>query len=227
MKKQLTYKDVRKEMSFENILKKFEKKNLELKGLLELIEQSGINRERKFIDFRILSATIKEIQRISVNELNNETLALSTRNVFELNMIYQYTSLNDENLREWIGNRANDEIEILEGILTLSEKTNSEDEKIAKARIDNIRTTAQNKNYKISKQLTTNVLAEKVGLFKEYKGLFKLYSKFIHPTSYLINSNPEAVNSLQYKNIFLMQFQIYLSDLETRLSVFYSYKHEE
>lgn len=227
MKKHLTYKDVRKEMSIQNILKKYEEKNLELKGLLELIEQSGNNRERKFIDFRILSATIKEIQRISVNELNNETLALSTRNVFELNMIYRYTCLNDENLREWIGNRANDEIEIINGMLTLSEKPNNEDEKIAKARIDNIRTTAQNKNYKISKQLTTNVLAEKVGLIKEYKGLFKLYSKFIHPTSYIINSNPEAVNSLQYKNIFLMQFQIYLSDLEARLRVIYTNKHEK
>lgn len=227
MKKQLTYKDVRKEMSIENIIKKFEEKKLELKGLLELIEQSGNNRERKFIDFRILSATIKEIQRISINELNNEILALSTRNVFELNMIYQYTCLNDENLREWIGNRAKDEIEILEGMLTLSEKPNSEDEKIFKARIDDIRTTAQNKNYKISKQLTTKMLAVKVGLINEYEGLFKLYSKFIHPTSYLINSNPEAVNSLQYKNIFLMQFQIYLSDLESRLRVIYTYKQEK
>lgn len=227
MRKPLTYKDIKNEMSPEKIIEKFEAKNIELKGLLELIKRSGNNRERKFIDYRILSAAIKEIQRISVHELNNETLALSTRNIFELNMIYQYTCLNDENLREWIGNKAKDEIEILEGMLTLSEKPNSEDEKIVKARIDSIKTTAQNNNYKISKQLNTKMLAEKVGLVKEYEGLFKLYSKFIHPTSYLINSNPEAINSLQYKNIFLMQFQIYLSDLENKLCIFYNYEYEK
>ncbi len=83
------------------------------------------------------------------------------------------------------------------------------------------------KNYKISKQLNTKDLANKVGLIKEYEAFFKLYSKFIHPTSFLINSNPDTIHSLQFKNIFLMQFQDYLFDLETRLRAFYISKHEK
>lgn len=217
-----TYKDLKKEMSIEQIIEKFEKKNLELKNLLELIEQSANNRDRKFIDFRILSATIKELQKISINELHNESLALSTRNIFELNMIYQYTCLSDVNLQEWKGNSVYDEIEIFQGILKLSENPNHESRKIIQSRIDTLKATVQNKNIKISKQLNTKNLAEKVGLVNEYEGLFKLYSKFIHPTSYLLNSNPEDINSLQYKNIFLMQLQIYLSDLETKLRDFYT-----
>jgi hypothetical protein len=227
MEKQLTYKDVKKEMPIEDVLKNFEKKNSELKELLEMIKKAGSNSERKSIDYHILSATIKELYRINTNGLNNETLALSTRNVFELNMIYQYTCLCEENLCEWIGNNANDQIEIYEGILKLSENHNSEDKKTLKDTIDTIRTNAKNKNYKISKQLTTRTLAEKVGLIKEYEGLFKLYSKFIHPTSFLINSNPDTVNALQFKNIFLIQFQIYTSDLESRLRDFYTSKADQ
>lgn len=184
MEKKLTYKDVKKEMPIEDILKNFEENNLELKGLLETIKKAKNNRERKSTDYHILSATIKELHRININGLTNETLALSTRNVFELSMIYQYTCLCEENLCEWIGNNANDQIEIFEGMLKLSENPNSADEKTLKDTIDAIRTNAKNKNYKISRQLNTRILAEKVGLIKEYEGLFKLYSKFIHPTSF-------------------------------------------
>ncbi len=119
-------------MSPENILKNFDNKSSELKGLLEMIKKAGINRERKSIDYHILSAAIKELNRIIINGLNSETLALSTRNIFELNMIYQYTCLSEENLCEWIGNSANDQIEIFERMLKLFENSNSEYEKILK-----------------------------------------------------------------------------------------------
>jgi hypothetical protein len=226
MENHRTYKDVKKEMPIETILENFENKISELKGLLELINHSDNNEERKFIDFRFLTATINEIQRIRINELSNDTLALSTRNVFELNLIYQYTCLSEENLKEWIGNKAKDEIEILEGMLKLSQNPNSDEEKVVKERIDKITTTAEKKNLEIKKQLSTKVIAEKVGLVAEYDSLFKLYSKFIHPTSYLINSAPSEINSLQYKNIFLIQFQIYLYDLESRLRDFYNFDIE-
>ncbi|MFT5617211.1 MAG: hypothetical protein ACI85I_000427 [Arenicella sp.] len=226
MEKQLKYKDVQKEMPIKKILENFKIKNSELEELLGAINQSANNKKRKFIDYRILSALISEIERIKIYELKNDTLALSTRNVFELNMIYRYTCLSDDNLKEWIGNKAKDEIEILEGILKLSENSNSDEERIIKERIDKINTTAQQQNLKVKKQLNTKSLAEKVGLVAEYNGLFKLYSKFIHPTSYLINSAPVDIESLQYKNIFLIQFQTYLYDLESRLRDFYISKHK-
>jgi hypothetical protein len=222
MKKAKTYSDITKPMLVDDILKNFDAKVLELNKLLEHISQNDTqNKEKRFIDTKILLKAIKEFKRIKDSNLDNEVLAYATRNMFELNMIYQYTCINNDNLREWIGNKAQDEIEIYEGILKISEKPNSIEEKIIKDRIDHIKALAQKHNYKLSKQLTTKTLSERVGLVKEYDGLFKLYSKFVHPTSWLINSKDEEINSLQYKNIFLIQFQTYLYDLESRLHDFY------
>ena len=155
---------------------------------MNVIEQSNVNRERKSIDYRIVLTAISKIQSIKLYELKNDTLALSTRNVFELNIIYKYTHLSNDNLKEWIGNRIKDETEILDGMLKLSEQPNSSVEEIIQDRINEINKVAQDKNIVVRKQINTRVLAEKVGLFSEYEGLFKLYSKFIHPTSFLINS---------------------------------------
>jgi len=221
-----TYGDVTKFMSVDDVLKNFGVKFLELKGLLDFIskgESSG-NDYRRFVDINVLTRAITELQRIGKNTLDNEAVAHAARNMFELNMIYRYTHINTDNLKEWIGNKCQDEIDILEGILKLSQSPGSDNEKILKERLSHIRLTAEKHNIKVSKQLTTKALADKVGLTTEYDGLFKLYSKFVHPTSWLINSKDEEVTSSEYKTILLIQFQTYLFDLEGRLSEFYNYK---
>jgi hypothetical protein len=213
-------------MSVDDVLKNFGAKYIELKGLLDFMlkgDSSG-NDYRRFVDINVLRRAITELQRIGKNALDNEAVAHAARNMFELNMIYRYTHIQTDNLKEWIGNKCQDEIDILEGILKLSESAGSDNERILKERLSHIRATAEKHDIKVSKQLTTKALADKVGLATEYEGLFKLYSKFVHPTSWLINSKDEEVSSFEYKTILLIQFQTYLYDLEGRLSEFYDHK---
>jgi len=213
-------------MSVDDVLKNFGVKYLELKGLLDFIskDKSSGKDYRRFVDINVLTRAITELQRIGKNTLDNEAVAHAARNMFELNMIYRYTNINTDNLKEWLGNKCQDEIDILEGVLKLSQNLDSDNERILKERLSHIRLTAEKHSIKVSKQLTTKALADKVGLATEYDGLFKLYSKFVHPTSWLINSKDEEVTSFEYKTILLIQFQTYLYDLEGRLSEFYNYK---
>lgn len=226
MGKRKTYGDLNKFRSVDNVLEAFGVKFAELTELLDFISK-GNNSEndyRRFVDSNILQRAIKELQRIGKNTLDNEAVAHASRNMFELNIIYRHTRMSDENLKDWLGNKFQDEIEILEGILKLSENPGSDHELILQERIRHIRATAQKHQIKLSRQLTTKTIAAKVGLIDEYDGFFKLYSKFVHPTSWLINSKNDKVSSFEYKTILLVQFQTYLFDLEGRLSEFYNYK---
>lgn len=54
-------------------------------------------------------------------------------------------------------------------------------------------------------------LAKKVAMEKEHKGLFKLYSKLVHPSSYLVNDYSDSATD-QNRKILQIHAQFYTQD---------------
>ncbi|MGH7492959.1 MAG: DUF5677 domain-containing protein [bacterium] len=59
--------------------------------------------------------------------------------------------------------------------------------------------------------LRLSELAKKVDMEKEYKAFFKLYSKYVHPSSWIIIGAEEEINGSMYRDTFLLQLQVYAS----------------
>ena len=60
-------------------------------------------------------------------------------------------------------------------------------------------------------------LARVVKLEQEYKSLFKIFSKLVHPTAYLVNSG-NVITDSQMRDVLFAHFQLYLLDLLGRVS---------
>jgi hypothetical protein len=66
-----------------------------------------------------------------------------------------------------------------------------------------------------TKPLPVVTLAQEVGLEEERKSLFKMFSKLVHPSSYLVNSG-NVMTDAQTRGVLLLHFQLYLCDLFKR-----------
>jgi hypothetical protein len=58
-----------------------------------------------------------------------------------------------------------------------------------------------------SKNWSVNYLAKQTNNILEYKAFFKLYSKYIHPSSWIVNSYKNEYDNPVFKNIFFLQGQ--------------------
>jgi len=57
-----------------------------------------------------------------------------------------------------------------------------------------------------------------MGMEDEYIGLYKLFSKYVHPSSLLINGWYSQKPDLSWLDVFLVKAQIYAGDAIYRLS---------
>ena len=147
-----------------------------------------------------------------------ELLGFITRCLFELNLITRYVLMNEKNLKRFIAQTGEDKIEILEGILKFREDSSEENVKIIEEEINRLKTIKQKYNLTPIKSLPRfKDIAQTVGLEKEYKALYKLFSKYVHPTPYIINGNPEEIHSNEIRNIFLINAQLYAKDTFQRI----------
>ena len=68
----------------------------------------------------------------------------------------------------------------------------------------------------VKQPVSTGNLANKVGQEGEHKALFKLYSKLVHPSSYLVNDYGGA-SSVENQKILQIHAQLYAYDTVTRV----------
>lgn len=60
---------------------------------------------------------------------------------------------------------------------------------------------------------TVGMLAKKTGNKEEYDAFFRLYSKYVHPSSWLINAQVNDSDNPVLRNVFLLQSQFYTTYL--------------
>lgn len=144
-------------------------------------------------------------------------LALGVRNMFELNIRLRHVLRSEDQLKRWHGEAIIDKIGFLEGFLKLQTVTENNDAKqVLNSEI--ARLLALQSKYQLPSKGSPPAknLATGVGLLDEYDTFFKMFSKLVHPTSFLINDTKTA-DTNEIRSILTLQLQLYAGDTFHRI----------
>lgn len=170
--------------------------------------------ERQVLLCNFLSS-ISLYLEVAKNSLNSHisVLALATRSIYEINIRLRLVIKSEEEQKKWASEAVTDKIQVLEGILLLSNKAeNIAEQSILNNEIERLRNLIVKHNLPTIKYPdATGNIAKIVGFENEHKGLFKLYSKLVHPSSYLVNSYNNAA-SIENQKILQIHAQLYAHD---------------
>ncbi len=157
----------------------------------------------------LLLAASRSVTLASVEAPNPplEILALATRNTFELYLRLKHVMKSDANALAWRNEAVTDHLQIYEGILELdgpeSAKTTLAGE------LETIRRDAAARGLRPADDLMrVPDLARDVGLKREYLAFYKFYSKFVHPSSFLVN-RPTAATTPAFRSTLMFNLQVY------------------
>ncbi|MBI2840748.1 MAG: hypothetical protein HYX75_20715 [Acidobacteria bacterium] len=169
--------------------------------------------------YNLLSGVVPFVQIARQHLLGHiQILAFCARNVFEINLRTRHVLQSAANLQQWMAECVADNIEVLEGILQLRDTASPGDIAILETEIERLRSVARRHGITDSaKLLAVPDLAKAVGQEVEYRALFKLYSKLVHPSSYLLNRSADEVRESVIRQILVIRLQLYGYDLLERI----------
>lgn len=160
---------------------------------------------------------------ISHKDFPIEYNAISARNLFECYLLIAYIISDPSKAKEFLSQKAHDELQISEGFLSITTANTSELAiKPIKDRIEYIKELMKKNELTPSKSWTVIDLAQKTNNETEYKAFFKLYSKYVHPSSWIVNSHNNEYDNPVFKNIFHLQGQHYASCITKLVSEYLS-----
>jgi hypothetical protein len=146
-------------------------------------------------------------------------LAWATRNLFELNLIVRHVLASEENVRLWLGQSLSDEPDFIEGLLSTSRESDATGPKrVLEDRVRALGAMAERHGLNFAKPFRVRDLAEQMGEIDEYTGLYKLFSKYVHPASLVINSPRYYEATDEWANVFLVKAQFYAGNTIGRIS---------
>ena len=128
-----------------------------------------------------------------------------------MNLIIEYSIQFPEKANEFVLQKGLDEKEILEGILTLNYIENPINLSPLKERIDHLTKILEQHGKNNLKHFRVSDMARKVRMESQYNAFFKFYSKYVHPSSWLIFATEEEKANTALKNTFLLTAQYYSS----------------
>ncbi len=177
--------------------------------------EKNINRTEKSVvlcNLLIATADYLELTKSSLN-FHISAIAASTRSIYEINVRLRSLIADQESLRKWQSEAVTDKVQVLEGILLLANNSeNLKEQNILKQEIDRLNGLVTKYGLPTIKQpISTGNLAKTVGLENEHNALFKLYSKLVHPSSYLVNDYNGAA-SIENQKILQIHAQLYAYD---------------
>ena len=149
---------------------------------------------------------------ISYQDFPIEYNAISARNLFECYLLIAYIISDPSKGKEFLSQKAFEELEINEGFLALKTANTSETSiKLIRNRMDYIKELMKKNEFTPSRHWTVSYLAQQTNNKVEYEAFFKLYSKYVHPSSWIVNSLNNEYDNQVFRNIFLLQGQLYAS----------------
>ncbi|WP_412476562.1 DUF5677 domain-containing protein [Flavobacterium sp. TBRC 19031] len=143
-----------------------------------------------------------------------EYTAISARNLFECYLLAAYIIGDPSKGKEFVSQKAHEELEINEGFLSIAKESKNTSEmsiNFIRKRMEHINAIMKANELTPSKNWNVNYLAKQTNNELEYKAFFKLYSKYVHPSSWIMNSFKEEYDNPLFKNIFSLQGQHYAS----------------
>jgi hypothetical protein len=116
-------------------------------------------------------------------------LALATRSQYEINIRLRSVIKSDSELMKWSSEAITDKVQTLEGILSLdSDVDNIKARSILNSEILRLKSLAVKYSLpEVKNPASAGNIAGSLGLEAEHKALFKMFSKLVHPSSYLVN----------------------------------------
>lgn len=180
----------------------------------------NIARTEKRVTFVNLLSTTSDYLELMKSSLNSHisVLAICTRSIYEINIRLRSLIEHQGEMAKWQSEAVTDKIQILEGILSLANDSENVDEQdILKNEIRRLESLVNQYGFPIVKKPdNTGNLANNVGQQDEHKALFKLYSKLVHPSSYLVNCYGDA-SSIENQKILQIHAQLYAHDTISRV----------
>lgn len=164
----------------------------------------------------LLNQAIIEVARfISDRQKTIYTLAAIGRNIYEIRLIAEYVILSDDNLKDWIGQRIADELQVLKSIKLLAAPP--EDVAWIDERMDKLRQLGNDQGVTESNYKNPSTYADILGNTDEYTKYYRIFSKFTHPSSWVINDKKEAIESKKpngsFYHVFLIKTDEFLRQL--------------
>ncbi|SHF84479.1 hypothetical protein SAMN05444377_1244 [Flavobacterium fontis] len=148
-----------------------------------------------------------------------EHLAFTARNLFECYLLIAYIIDEPIKAKEFISQKAFEELEINEGFLCLTTETTSESSiKTIRDRMNYINEVMKSAELTPTKYWSVSNLAVKTNNKIEYDAFFKLYSKYVHPSSWIVNSHSFEYDNPVFKSIFYSQGHIFTKRIIKLLS---------
>lgn len=175
--------------------------------------------DRSLVLFNLLSATSDYLYVAALNlQTHTSVLALAARSLYELNLRARHVLASDDNIYLWQAEAVRDKIEVLEGILLFQTVGTAEDERaILRAEINRLKgLAAKYKLPQVERIPSTAQIAASVGQSNHHKALFKLFSKIVHPSSYLVNDYKNAASG-NVPTILQIMVQLYAWDTFNRI----------
>lgn len=221
---------------------------LEMKGVDDVAQNFG-RIQREFEDLREFAVNERqrdekqivtenlchafELQCGRLKDWINEPVdmvAWATRNIYELNLLSRFIAASDENTAHWLTQRAKDEIDVIEGILEWTQSIASADDEVSPAtkdlqkRLRGLYRAARNHDIDVSRAKPKQVaeLARTFNVEKENKALFKLLSKYVHPSSWVINAPRGGTQDQSAYNVLWVVAQVYAQSAFQTLSEYMS-----
>jgi len=180
-------------------------------------------------DWTVVLANILDSTRFYVaveSEHRDQPIQITAwcmRGVYELNVRLRYTLESDQNMREWISERATDELELVDAILKIPQadpaSPNIQDSvSELRGRQEHLRGAAERLALDLPKRPAgMSDLAKRVGMKNEHEVLFKIASKFTHPTSYAVNIKPGEPGVWLYHRYLRLSLQVLAEDTLRRV----------
>ncbi|MEO8403674.1 MAG: DUF5677 domain-containing protein [Chitinophagaceae bacterium] len=151
-----------------------------------------------------------------------EFCAISARNLFECYLLVAFILSDPSKAKDFVGQKAAEELEFNEGFLSIT-KPNTPESTIQaiRDRMAYIKDLMSQHGIPVKKGWNVRELAEKANNKIEYEAFFKLYSKYVHPSSWIVNGVINEYDNPVFRNIFIMQGQHYASCVLKLVSDYY------
>lgn len=195
----------------------------------KLWEQLDLLQEGARVFPNILRAIARQLTILSKNtSLPIEVIAGACRTVFEINLRVRLMMLKPELIREFWIERVYEEVSILEAFKRLADvDTNPLVLRPIDDRLSEIRQYILKHRLRRPRVDSIFKQAEEAGCSDEYKALYGFYSKYTHGTSWLVNSKDVERDGEAYRNIFIVQTQLYAYDSLGRIDNYVKKKREQ
>lgn len=187
--------------------------------IIRWIDKNVARTEKRVTLVNLLSSTSDylELMKSSLDS-HISVLALCTRSIYEINIRIRSLIEHPDEIAKWQSEAVTDKVQTLEGILSLAnESENINEQRILKNEIERLKGLVEKYDFPFIKQpVSTGNLANKVGQENEHKALFKLYSKLVHPSSYLVNDYG-GVSCIENQKTLQIHAQLYAHDTVSRV----------